>query len=562
MRVHNRSRRVLAAAVAAGACLALVAGCASSSADSGDNGGSTDGQDKTLVFGASADPQVIYGPYVSDGESLRVIDQIFETLVTLKPGTTEVEPALAESWSASSDGLDWTFKLRQGVKFQDGTDFNGDAVCFNFNRWYNFKGAAQSSNLTYYWQVVFGGFATRDDDSVPETSIYKSCDAPDANTAVIHLNSPNSSFLPALVIPAFSIASPTALDKYGDGVEVNGDSVSFTGTFGTEHPIGTGPYSFKSWTPGDKLELVRNDDYWGDKAKIKTLIFKPIADGPARKQALESGDIDGYDFVAPEDLTAMQASYQVLERPAFNVGYLGMNQNSGDLGNLKFRQAIAYSLDRESLLKAKYPPGSEVATQFMPPTLWGWNPDVVTYPYDPDKAKQMLAESGVKNPSVEFWYPSGVSRPYMPDPTAVFQAFKANLEAVGIKVVPKTAAWTPDYLKAVQEDGKAGIYLLGWTGDWADPSNFIGTFFGRADTPDWGYTNPAVQDGLKAALQEPDQAKREQMYKDLNAQIMKDLPGVPFVHNKSYLAFQTNVTGFTPSPVSLERFDTVDITTG
>lgn len=561
MRVNTRSRRVLASAVAAGASLALMAGCASSSSSSGDNGGGSS-DDKTLVFGASADPQVIYGPYVSDGESLRVIDQIYETLVTLTPGTTDVVPQLAESWTASADGLAWTFKLRQGVKFQDGTDFNGDAVCFNFDHWYNFKGAAQGSNLTYYWQTVFGGFATKDNPSAPDTSIYKSCEAPDANTAIIHLNSRNSSFLPALVVPAFSIASPTALQQYGDAVTVNGDSVSFTGTFGTQHPTGTGPYSFKSWTPGDKLVLERNDNYWGDKAKIKTLIFKPIADGPARKQALESGDIDGYDFVAPEDLTAMQASYQVLERPAFNVGYLGMNQKSGSLGNQKFREAIAYALNRAALLKAKYPPGSEVATQFMPPTLWGYNPDVKTYDYNPTTAKAMLADSGVTNPSVEFWYPSGVSRPYMPDPTAVFQAFKADLEAIGIKVVPKTAPWTPDYLKAVQEDGKAGIYLLGWTGDWADPSNFLGSFFGRANSPDWGYSDPAVQNGLKAALEEPDQAKRTQMYKDLNATIMEDLPGVPFVHNKSFLAFDKSVTGFVPSPVSLERFDAVDISNG
>ena len=110
--------------------------------------------------------------------------------------------------------------------------------------------------------------------------------------------------------------------------------------------------------------------------------------------------------------------------------------------------------------------------------------------------------------------------------------------------------------------GKAGIYLLGWTGDWADPSNFLGSFFGRANSPDWGYSDPAVQNGLKAALEEPDQAKRTQMYKDLNATIMDDLPGVPFVHNKSFLAFDKSVTGFVPSPVSLERFDAVDISNG
>ena len=152
------------------------------------------------------------GALVSDGESLRVITQIFETLVALKPGTTEPEPGLAESWEANDDGTVWTFKIREGVKFHDGETLDAEAVCFNFDRWYNFKGALQNPSATYYWQVVFGGFATYDPDSgAPEESLYKSCEATDASTAVLTLTKPSATFIPALSQQAFSIASPKAL---------------------------------------------------------------------------------------------------------------------------------------------------------------------------------------------------------------------------------------------------------------------------------------------------------------------------------------------------------------
>ena len=549
-----QSNKVLALALG-GLLAATAAGCGGSDDKGGTTTTKTGG---TLVFGSSADPVSMDGAYVSDGESLRVIYQIFETLVTTKAGSTEPEPKLAKSYTASADGKSWTFNLQTGVKFHDGTPFNAKAVCFNFDRWYNFKGLQQSPSVSYYWSTVFGGFKTQENPDVPKTSLYSSCEAKDDATAVINLTSPSASFIPGLAVPAFSISSPDALTKYqADKVSGTGDSPKFEGTFGTQHPIGTGPFTFDSFTPKDKLVIARNDDYWGDKAKLDKVIFKPIADGPARRQALEAGDIQGYDFVDPGDVNALKDNYTVLQRPAFNVGYVGFNQKMAPLDNPKIRQAVAHALNREALVKAKYPPGSEVAKEFMPPELFGYSDDVTEYSYDPEKAKSLIAESGVKNPTLTFWYPSGVSRPYMPDPKANFSAFKSDLEAVGFKIIPKSAPWRPDYNQKVNSGG-AQMYLLGWTGDFGDPDNFVGSFF-RIAQPAWGFDNKEIFSALDAARVETDLDKRTKAYEDANKLIMDLLPGVPYVHTQPSLAFKKNVKGYVPSPVSLEPFATVTV---
>lgn len=545
--------RTLVRVLALVALLALVAAaCGEEKVPRGKKGG-------TLVFGAAADPVTLDGAYVSDGESARVIDQIFDTLVTTELGGTAIRASLAKSWKASGDGLSWTFDLRTGVKFHDGTAFNAAAVCFNFERWYNFKGVQQSPSVSYYWTTVFGGFKTRESQDAPAESLYKSCEAKGDSTAIVGLTKPSSSFLAGLALFAFSIASPDALAKYeADKVTGTGDAPKFEGTFGNLHPVGTGAFKFESWALNDKLVIVRNDDYWGEKALLDKVIFRPIADAPARRQALEAGDIQGYDFVDPGDIAALRsAGFQVLERPAFNVGYVGFNQAKPPLNNLKIRQAIAHALNREALVKAKYPPGAEVAKQFMPPQLFGYSAAVPVYPYDLPKAKQLITESGVTSPSLEFWYPTGVSRPYMPDPVANFQAFKSDLEKAGFKVIAKAAPWRPTYLDTVQSGG-AQMYLIGWTGDFGDPDNFVGTFF-QSKQPAWGFDNSDIFAKLDAAERETDQARRTKLYQEANDLIMAFLPGVPYVHTKPALAFAKNVRGYVPSPVSLEPFSIVSL---
>jgi peptide/nickel transport system substrate-binding protein len=546
-----------------------MAGCGGDDDDdaAGDTGATETGEASAsggdLVFGTAADPVVLDGALVSDGESLRAIDQIYETLVSLKPGTTELEPGLASSWEISEDGLEYTFTLQEGVTFHDGEPFNAEAVCFNFDRWYNFTGSLQNPSASYYWQTVFGGFAEFDPESgAPEESYFESCEVVDESTVVIRLTKPSSAILGALSLSSFSIASPKALTDYGaDEGTVDEEGIYHpTGTFGTEHPIGTGPFMLDSWERGTRLTLVRYDDYWGETAKLDSLVFTPIPDNAARLQALQSGDIQGYDLVEPQDIPTIEgdSNLQILDRPAFNVGYVGINQAKPPMDKLEVRQALAHGLNRQEVVDSFYGGRGEVATQFMPPDVLGWADDVTTYDYDPELSKQLLQEAGLTLPvEIEFWYPSDVSRPYMPDPKRNFEAFAASLNEAGFKVVPKTAPWSPDYLGNVDE-GNTQVYLLGWTGDFGDPDNFVGTFFQSAQ-PAWGFENQEIFDILTEAETETDPAARTALYEDANRMIMDFLPGVPYVHTSPALAFVAGVEGYVPSPVSLESFAPVTL---
>jgi peptide/nickel transport system substrate-binding protein len=538
------------------------AGCGGGDEESGGTGTEGGGEGGTLVFGASADPVTLDFALISDGESYRVNLQIYDTLIAQKPGTTELVPGLATEWESDEKGTAWTFTLRDGVKFHDGTPFNAEAVCANFERWFNFTGPYQNASATYYWQYGFGGgFAKPEEGAIgPDDSLYKSCD-------VVNLNRPSATILQSLTLGPLSIQSPTAMEKYGanEGGEVDADGVfSTTSTYGTEHPTGTGPFKFESWTREDRLVLVRNDDYWGDKAKLERLIFRPIADNAARLQALQTGEIDGYDLVEPQDVPTIEGddNLQILDRPAFNVAYVGFNISEPPLDDVEVRKAIAYGLDRQAVVDNFYGGRGEVAKEFMPPELPGYADDVTEYPFDPDMAKQILTDAGYDLPvEIEFWYPTDVTRPYMPDPKRNFEAFRASLEQSGFKVIPKSAPWDPDYL-GLNNEGKQPLHLIGWTGDYGDPDNFIGTFF-QSDNPQFGLDKSKeldpVQEILDQAESEPDQDQRDQLYQEANRMLMELLPGVPYAHSKPAIALKANVSGYVPSPVDNQSFATVSV---
>ena len=564
----HRHTRALAASAAA--LLAVTLAACSSERDSGGEGGDdAEAQSGgTLVFAGASDPTNLDPAFASDGETFRVLRQVYETLLFNEQGGTEAVPGLAESYEASEDGLEYTFELRDGVTFHDGTEFNAEAVCFNFDRWYNFTGLAQSPSASAYWQDVFGGFA--DTPDVP--SIYNSCEATDELTAVISLNRVSSRFPAALTLPSFSMQSPEALQQY-DADNLSGNEEAFEySEYGLEHPTGTGPFKFESWDRSNgEVTLVRNQDYWGDPALLDEIIFRTIPDGNARRHALQAGEVDGFDLVAPADYESLEDSgAQLLVRDPFNILYLGINGGNVPgttpnpaLQKPEVRQAIAHAIDRETIVNSLLPEGAEVATNFMPPDVDGWAEDVTTYDYDPERARELLAQAGEENLTLRFYYPTDVSRPYLPDPAAMFQVISEDLEEAGITIEPTALPWSPDYLQAAQA-GQADIHLLGWTGDYNDAYNFIGTFFaeranGQSKEEFGAFEAPEIFAALAAADAEPDPEARTELYQEANRLIMEYLPAVPVSHSPPAIAVAENVQGLEPSPLTDEDFATVSI---
>jgi len=508
----------------------------------------------TIVFGTEADPALLDPSLVSDGPSLRATDQIFNSLVGFQRGGTKIIPELATSWTTSKSGLAWTFKLRHNVKFSDGTPFNAAAVCTNFTRWFSFPAPLQSDALSYYWQTVFGGFRNpAAGNPGPDKSLYKGCKAHGVYSVSILLSRRSSSFLAAIGLPNFGIASPTALRKYqADAGTVDATGVFHpTGSFATQHPVGTGPYMLSNWSIGNKLELVANPRYWGPKPKIQRVIFRPIGDTAARLQALQTGEIQGMDGVNPADFGTIKGdkSLKLLTRPPFTVGYVGINQSIPPMNKLAVRQALAYGLDRKTVATAFYGGQGTTANQFLPPALFGFaKSGVPTYSYDPNKAKQLLQSAGLTLPvKVDFWYPTNVSRPYMPDPARNFQAFQASLEKAGFDVVPHSAPWRPDYRAGVQA-GKDQLFLFGWIADFADPADFLNVHFG-SQTPQFGFNNAPLFALLAKADAEPDYDKRVALYQQASVQVMKFLPVIPYVWSSSAVALKSNVKGYIPGPI-------------
>jgi peptide/nickel transport system substrate-binding protein len=516
----------------------------------------TRGANETLIYAGASDPTYLDPTLVSDGESFRVTAQIFESLVSLKPGSTVIRPGLATKYS-SKNGKDWTFTLRKGVKFHDGTQFNAAAVCYNFNRQYNFSGPFQDASATYYWQTVFLGFKHNSNSSL-SPSLYKSCTTRGKYTAIIHLAKRSSSFLPALVISSFAIQSPTAIKKYkGNAGQLVGGVFKPTGTYAFSHPTGTGPFQFESWRIGESVSLKRFNGYWGKKPSLARIIIRPIANNTARLQALQTGEIFAADLIQPQDVPTIRnnRNLKLVNRPSFNVAYVGFHQGPGSpMNDLKVRQAAAYGLDRAGVVGSFYAGRAQVATQFQPPTLFGWNKNVPKYAFNPTKARELLNSSNCKVPcKVDFWYPTGVSRPYMPDPKRNFEAFAASLERAGFNVVPHSAPWRPDYVAKVNEGTAGDINMIGWTGDFGDPDNFLGTFF-KAYRPSFGFRNAAIFSILQKAATEPNFAKRVTLYKQANVMIMNFLPAVPYAHSTPALGFQRRVNGYVASPVGTDPF--------
>jgi peptide/nickel transport system substrate-binding protein len=513
---------------------------------------------EAFIFGAQGEPVCLDPPIITDGISGRVINQIFEGLVKFDKDTTNPVPSLAESWTTSADGKEWTFKLRKGVKFHDGTDFNADAVVKNFDYWKNtanpvHKAQIEAGQTFEYFEAQFWGF----DDA----SIIQSVEAVDPTTVKITLKEPQGPFLNNLAMFIFVFWSPTALEKAG----VNS----------CQNPVGTGPYKFVEWRPNEQVVLEAFADYW-DKAnmpKMKKVIIRNIPNNSQRMLALAAGEIHGMEGLEPDDVPALKADpkFKLLLRPANTTGYVAFNYKVKEFQDPKVRQAFAQAINKEAIIKAFYGGTGQVAKEFQPPALWGYNDKIEDWKYDPDAAKKLLAdagfpdglteitwEDGTKAP-LDFWY-MPVSRPYYPNPKDIATAIAADLAKAGIKVSLQTVDWAT-YLDK-RKNGLLPLYMLGWTGDNGDPDNFVCYFFcmDAKDTPimrEGFVADKEVSDLLKQAATLIKQEERAPLYQEAEQLIHDRVLRVFIANNQPPLGFTANVEGYIPNPTGTEFFNTV-----
>ncbi|MEK3989002.1 ABC transporter substrate-binding protein [Robertmurraya sp. FSL R5-0851] len=513
--------------------LALV-GCskntANESSSEGEGSGNEEAAVDTLVFGRGGDSVSLDPATATDGESFKVTKNVFETLIEFGEQDTELAPGLATEWTNSEDGLTYTLKLREGIKFHDGTDFNAAAVKFNFDRW-----ASGDKEQYYYYNSQFG-------DRIKEVKVV------DDYTVEFVLNSPLAPFYKNLAMSPFAIASPAAIEEYGDKF--------------MENPVGTGPFVFKEWKRNDRITIVKNEEYWQEGLpKLNQVIFRAIPDNSARLNALSSGEVDLIDGVNFSDVGTIEANadLQTFYRPSLNIAYLGLTSTRGPLKEKLVRQALNYAVDKEALIDAFYAGAAEPAKNPMPPVVAGYNDDVVDYEYDPEKAKELLKEAGFENGfEMELWA-MPVARPYMPDGQKVAEALQANFEAIGVKAKIVTYEWGTYLDKA--RLGEADTFLLGWTGDNGDADNFLYVLLDQDSIGSNNYSyyqNQEVHDLLVAAQSTADQAEREKLYKEAQVLIKEDAPWIPLVHSQPALAGKANLTGFLPHPTGSDILSTVE----
>jgi peptide/nickel transport system substrate-binding protein len=325
-------------------------------------------------------------------------------------------------------------------------------------------------------------------------------------------------------------------------------------------PNGTGPYKFGEYVRGDHVTLVRNDDYWGDKAKAAELVVQWNSEAAARLLALESGTVDGIDNPGPDDFTTIQGNsdLKLYNREALNVMYVGWTNTFAPFDNEQVRQALAQGIDRERIVDNFYPGGSEVATHFTPCNIEFGCTGEDWYEFDAAAAKQKLAFAGFPNGFSTKIYYRDVVRGYLPDPNVVAQELqkqlKDNLNITAEIVVQESGTFLDNSSAGLLD----GLYLLGWGADYPDPTNFLDYHFNNPGNLQFGTIDPSITEPLDVGAQTLDAAAREAAYVEANNAIKEHVPMIPIAHGASATAFKADVVEAHSSPLGNENFAVMD----
>ncbi len=494
MTLLDLTRRTLMASAAA---LALGLGAAPVAAQTPAN---------VLIVGQIAEPKALDPAAVTAVNDFRILMNVFDGLVRYKDGTLEVEPALATEWTISEDGTVYTFTLREGVRFHDGAPFDAAAVKFNFDRMLDETHPYHDTGpfpLAFFFSAV------------------ESVEAVDDRTVQFTLNAPYAPFLSNLAYPTGLLVSPLSVETHGADVGRN--------------PAGTGPFRFVEWRSNEAVVVEANADYWDGAPALEAVVFRPITDANTRTAEMLAGGIDLMVEVPPVALSEFAGDgFTVHEQAGPHVWFLILNAKEGPFADKRVRQAANYAINKEALVNDVLEGTAEVAAGPTPPAFaWAYNEALEPYPYDPDKARALLAEAGAEGAELTFYVTEGGSG--MLDPVAMGTAIQADLTAVGLNVRIETYEWNT-FLGEVNPglEGKADMAEMAWMTNDPDTLPFLAL---RTEAwPDKGgfnsgyYSNPEVDRLLEAARVATDQDERARLYKEMQAIVQEDAPWV-FVAN-------------------------------
>lgn len=508
---------------------------------------------KTFVYCSEASPEGFDpAPYTAGTTFDASAHPIYNRLTEFKKGTTEVEPGLAESWEVSDDGLTYTFKLRQGVKFHGNEkftptrDFNADDVIFSFDR----QGKADNP-----WHQYIPGITYEYYTSMAMGDLIKSIEKVDDHTVKFTLNTPEAPFLANIAMPFASIVSK----EYADALDAAGTREDFN-----NNPIGTGPFKFVAYQKDAVIRYAKNADYWGEAPKIDDLVFAITPDAAVRLQKLKAGECHLMPFPAPADIEAIKTdpNLQLSEQAGLNVGYLAYNTTVAPFDKVEVRKALNMAINKQAIVDAVFQGAAEPAKNPIPPTMWSYNEAVQDDAYDPEAAKKMLADAGVTDLSMKIWA-MPVQRPYMPNARRTAELMQEDLSKVGVKAEIVSYEWG-EYLAKSMEAGRDGAVILGWTGDNGDPDNFLSVLLGCDAAKEGGanrafWCNEEFDKLIKEAKQKSDPAERTKLYEQAQVIFKEQAPWFTIAHSTQYVPMSAKVSGFVQSPLGDYTFDTVDI---
>ncbi|MFC1431860.1 ABC transporter substrate-binding protein [Streptacidiphilus sp. N1-3] len=515
-RTRVRSRAVV---LTAALCLTALAGCGSGTAPTGP---AASGRGGTLVVGATGtlpNPDTILGGAGYEGTSL-VSFQIYEGLTRYDLSATDkpapVTTALASSWSTAPDGRTWTFTLRKGVTFQDGTPFDADAVIFNLDRYFK-KGSPYYTDALGAAAQEYGGDITQ----------YRKLDA---DHVVLVTKAVNGHFTDDLT--HLLIAGPTAVRKYGNS--------GFA-----QHPVGTGPFAFASEQGDQEIDLTANKSYWRGAPKLDRLVVKSLPDPAARTAALRSGDVNLIDYPNPDDIDSLTSAGAVVDSNSYDhVWYWILDQSKAPWNDLRVRRAANYAINRQAIADNLLHGTAGPAYQAAPKGTLAYDPAGNLYSYDPAKARQLLAQAGLAHGfSTTVTVPTAGSGNLLPVP--ISEAIQRDLAAVGITVKIRTTDWSG--LLGAEAKGKValGSDALAQSTTLFQSETLLPLFLGSG-SPFWTghYSDPAVDRLFAAASSSLDQGTRQRDYTRALDRVTEDAPWLFVVNDRNPRALSPKVHGF------------------